>query len=1243
MNLSNENNEWKTIFHTISPALNGFKNEHNSHKTYYPATAKGSLKTVLKGGEVLHDMLDMNMYFFVNGNKEQIQTIKNEKGIVEVNKLLYPNIYGNGIDLQLTQETSKRKMDYVIHSLSALGSIPSNASHLVFEETVELPLGWTAELKDNIILLRDIMGEIKALYEKPYLEDAPKIDVSESNVKSYERNSKTIDHVNNSLSQLKSIGEYTIEQDGKSLTIQTSVTIEWITDTERRFPVKIDPTVNVIPNNATNWTGFVYDDGDYVSNTVFTGRYIGYFMEGSLRFNSSSIPSGSSVSAATGFVNIISITGSTNNTWAFSNSSDPLTVPSGFSAQGTGLYNSMSTAHSATTTVGAMGQRSSVFSMSGRTYLENSFNDGFISMGIYTLGSFPNNEYFQVSNYSSTDKPYLEITYTSSAGYCTSVPIDDGYDDGITNVSFNTINNTTSTNAGTEYTDFNSSGATTTILTDSTYDLNVSVNTDGNYTYYQRVWIDWNQDEDFDDPGESYNLGTVDDATNGVSSLCPISVTVPANAIAGSTRMRVSSKWNNYPTPCENSFDGEVEDYTITVNDQCATAISMTCGTDFSGTLGTSGAWVDYTDCGNWQQPGGEEVYTYTPSSSGSHTFTATETSGDPDFFLMSSCGENGNNLTGGCWDNGDRTVNLVGGTTYYLIVDNYSSSSSASFTVSVESSGNPASFGDQVWNVHGYNGNNTDISLNDYQGFYVQPDLGAGNLGVATRDYWSNSKSPSSAGTSINNGDLWQGCNDVNNNIHSFTHKRKGFPCGNYTFDMNYWDDETRVIIDGANVWSCGVWQGNNGGYSNSNSSTYSCAGTTTFQFSLDVDSEVEFQTLEGGGGSNLGVDIALISPQALTTTGTPERTCKTSGSDWISFVDEDNNLIAVINPNGENLGDVTIKMFLGSPLVMQGCILPTNAINHISYMGRRWVMSSSLYPNGIDFNNNVTVQLPYTTNELAALNTFAQTSTIDNPLDGGTTDPPATRNNLMLTKITGSSEDGIANQLDCANTIRGIASSASGNSIQSLSNTEYVEFNIGQFSEFFLHKDNDGSALPVTLTDFSASCNDEVLISWTTASEQNSDYFDVEKSRDGQTWVHIANQQSAGNSSSEINYSQSDYNSMSGITYYRLKQVDFNGEEEIYGPISVSCEEGKSSMKVYPNPNNGSFTIEVSSDKIHSDVYLYLTDMTGKVILTQKVNITNGTTQILMGDLDLRKGLYWVSMEGIQTQLKPLMVVVN
>ena len=134
-------------------------------------------------------------------------------------------------------------------------------------------------------------------------------------------------------------------------------------------------------------------------------------------------------------------------------------------------------------------------------------------------------------------------------------------------VEFNTINHTTPLDKTAGYT---ATGESTTVNRNDTYNLTVNVNTDGPYTTKTKVWIDWNQNCSFNDAGEEYDLGSANNVTDGATSASPFAVTVPVGAVLGNTVMRVSTKYNSYATSCETSFDGEVEDYVIIVDNAAA-------------------------------------------------------------------------------------------------------------------------------------------------------------------------------------------------------------------------------------------------------------------------------------------------------------------------------------------------------------------------------------------------------------------------------------------------------------------------------------------------------------------------------------------------------------------------------------------------------------------------------------------------------------------------------------------------
>jgi hypothetical protein len=79
------------------------------------------------------------------------------------------------------------------------------------------------------------------------------------------------------------------------------------------------------------------------------------------------------------------------------------------------------------------------------------------------------------------------------------------------------------------------------------------------------VWFDWNRDGDFSDFGEDVDLGIAVNVSDGETAFSPTIVNVPINAVLGAIRMRVSTKYNAPSTPCETNFEGEVQDYTLTI------------------------------------------------------------------------------------------------------------------------------------------------------------------------------------------------------------------------------------------------------------------------------------------------------------------------------------------------------------------------------------------------------------------------------------------------------------------------------------------------------------------------------------------------------------------------------------------------------------------------------------------------------------------------------------------------------
>ena len=109
----------------------------------------------------------------------------------------------------------------------------------------------------------------------------------------------------------------------------------------------------------------------------------------------------------------------------------------------------------------------------------------------------------------------------------------------------------------------------------------------------------------------------------------------------------------------------------------------------------------------------------------------------------------------------------------------------------------------------------------------------------------------------------------------------------------------------------------------------------------------------------------------------------------------------------------------------------------------------------------------------------------------------------------------------------------------------------------------------LPVTLSSLTAICEEnKILIEWTTESEINNDYFILEKSFDAITFFELTTISGNGNSSVTNYYSYYDKQPSSTPAYYRLKQVDFDGEFAYSNIISSPVCNSIGNFNIYPNP---------------------------------------------------------------------------
>ena len=153
-------------------------------------------------------------------------------------------------------------------------------------------------------------------------------------------------------------------------------------------------------------------------------------------------------------------------------------------------------------------------------------------------------------------------------------------DEWINKVTFGSINNTSGANAG--YKDY--TNLSTDVNKGSAYTITINPSWSGTvYNEAYAVWIDWNQDGDFNDSGESVFTKGASSSTSASGS-----ITVPATATLGETTMRVTMKYNALPSACETFDYGEVEDYKIVVKSGGGSTVPNPAPTNYCSTKGNS-------------------------------------------------------------------------------------------------------------------------------------------------------------------------------------------------------------------------------------------------------------------------------------------------------------------------------------------------------------------------------------------------------------------------------------------------------------------------------------------------------------------------------------------------------------------------------------------------------------------------------------------------------------------------------
>lgn len=184
----------------------------------------------------------------------------------------------------------------------------------------------------------------------------------------------------------------------------------------------------------------------------------------------------------------------------------------------------------------------------------------------------------------------------------------------------------------------------------------------------------------------------------------------------------------------------------------------------------------------------------------------------------------------------------------------------------------------------------------------------------------------------------------------------------------------------------------------------------------------------------------------------------------------------------------------------------------------------------------------------------------------------------------------------------------------------------------------------LPIELVSFTGELEGKQnLLKWTTATETNNDYFTLEKSQDAVNFTGFKRIAGAGTSIFSIDYSAYDVSPYAEITYYRLKQTDYNGAFTYSNIIALSNSMNDLSVtNLRPNPTSSDIRFDLYSP-LRGKATVQLMDYLGRMVSDELVNITEGNTAVDVKMSELPKGVYSLKVSFSSTGFVSITKVVK
>lgn len=183
----------------------------------------------------------------------------------------------------------------------------------------------------------------------------------------------------------------------------------------------------------------------------------------------------------------------------------------------------------------------------------------------------------------------------------------------------------------------------------------------------------------------------------------------------------------------------------------------------------------------------------------------------------------------------------------------------------------------------------------------------------------------------------------------------------------------------------------------------------------------------------------------------------------------------------------------------------------------------------------------------------------------------------------------------------------------------------------------------LPVELVAMDVKCNNNSnLITWTTASETNSQLFIIERSLDAVNFIEIGRLNAAGYSQSTLYYSFTDHQPEASVSYYRIKEIDMNGNAKKYKVVSTAnCGISDNQVEI-ANTESGEVFITVNAKSEQENFSFKVFDLLGKLIKDESPAMQKGLNKFKLSVPGISKSVYMLSVTGSDIQ-KSQKIILN